>query len=131
MWGTSDASGIGFQLSMYRLIDSWEEARRIKEDGRNAYNLTAMTINYDNLAGRYNDLVVSFNTLLDTSQQADRMLASRDQEIADLRQKLAESQARSAYLQDAWSTTIDLKKRYMGRALDAEAELRTLRSRQP
>ena len=128
MLETNDASGIGFQLSMYRLIDSWEESRRIKEDGRNAYNLTAMTINYDNLAGRYNDLVVRFNNLLDISQQVERVLASRDQEIADLNRRLAEAQAEIQEIKGLATRTLHY---YTDRMYQAEDELKALRSQQP
>ena len=135
MLETNDASGIGFQLSMYRLIDSWEESRRIKEDGLNAYNLTAMTINYDNLAGRYNDLVVRFNNLLDGSQKAARQadqlqeeVANRDREIADLNQRLAEAQTEIWDVRDKWArTSADMT----DRLYNAEAELAALRSQQP
>ena len=128
MWGTSEASGIGFQLSMYRLIDSWEESRRIKEDGRNAYNLTAMTINYDNLATRYNDLVVRFNNLLDTSKQAERVLASKDQEIVELNRRLAEARAEVAEIKGLATRTVNY---YSVKLNQAEDELKALRSQQP
>ena len=134
MWESSDASGLGFQLSMYRLIDSWEESRRIKEDGRNAYNLTAMTINYDRLAGRYNDLVGRFNNLLDASQktvrqaeQLQEQLTAREQEIAALRWKMANSEAQA---DGAYESLERSYTDYKERALAAEAELAALRSQQ-
>ena len=135
MLETNDASGIGFQLSMYRLIDSWEESRRIKEDGLNAYNLNAMTINYDNLAGRYNDLVVRFNNLLDGSQKAARQadqlqeeVANRDREIADLNRRLAEAQAEIQEVKGLATRTVNY---YSVQLNQAEDELKMLRSQQP
>jgi predicted RNase H-like nuclease (RuvC/YqgF family) len=135
VFGSNDLSGLGAQLAHYRMLDDWEEARRIKEDGRNAHNLTAMTINYDNLAGRYNDLVVRFNDLLDGSQKAARHadqlqdeVANRDREIADLNRRLAEAQAEIQEVKGLATRTVNY---YSVQLNQAEDELKMLRSQQP
>lgn len=123
-----DNGALGFQLEVYR----WEDHfRRMRDDRRARIEENHSTT----IVARYNDLVVRFNNLLDASQQtarqADRLrdeLAARDQEIADLKRRMANAEAQSA---DACDSLARSSAYYRERALAAEDQLKALRSRQP
>jgi chromosome segregation ATPase len=102
---------------MYRLMDSRKEARRIREDGRNSYNLTAMAINHDRLAARYDELAARFD-------QLQSQVAARDREIADLRQQLTEANTETRRVRYRLARYAEIK-------CELEDELTALRSREP
>ena len=127
MFGTDGVSGLGVQLATYRMLDSWEEARRIRDDGVNSSNLVVVTMNY-------NELVERFNQLMDVAEKAARMadslqsqLAARDQEIADLKQQLAAANAETLEVRQKWASS---DTSLINRLWAAEDELKVLRSRQ-
>ena len=51
MFVSDGVGGLGFQLAMYRLMDGWEEARRIHDDGVNSSNLAVVTMKYQRALG--------------------------------------------------------------------------------
>jgi hypothetical protein len=74
-----------------------EEARRIREDGVNAHNLSVMIAHYNQLVGRFNTL---WNGCLEVGKEFDRQqaearreLLTRDERIADLERQLAAEKA--------------------------------------
>jgi hypothetical protein len=128
MFGTDEFSGLGVQLATYRMLDSWDEARRIRDDGVNSTHLAVVTM-------KYNELVDRFNQLMDVAEHAARMadslqgrVAARDQEIAELNQQLADAKAETLDVRGKWART---NAYYMDRMYKAEDELRALRSQQP
>jgi hypothetical protein len=107
MYYSDDTAGVGFQLAMYRFLDSMKEARRIEEQS------IAQT-QYDWLLAKHNDLVARYNKLLNMGLHAARVadsrwdqLVERDQRIAELEAQLAATQAdekkyRQLYVQEGF-----------------------------
>jgi predicted nucleic acid-binding Zn-ribbon protein len=127
VFGTEGLGVLGVQLATYRMLDDWERARLIRDDGVNSYNVAVVTM-------KYNDLADRFNHLMDAAEHAARLadslqsrVAARDQEIAELNQQLADAKAETLDVRGKWART----NAYMDRMYKAEDELRALRSQQP
>jgi hypothetical protein len=67
------------QLSLYRMLDSFDQAR---DNSRAAANDAAWRNQYNDLVNRYNQLLQDANRLADVQ---DRALAGKDGQIAELK----------------------------------------------
>ena len=127
-----DASGISFQLAMYRWEDDMRQARALRQR-RSDENTT------DVVLAQYNDLVIRFNKLADAAAKAGTAadasqvrlekyrseLAEKDRELRDLKRLLEDT---SYSLQRSLESRTREADYYKDRALKAEGELRNLRS---
>lgn len=95
-----DGSGIGFQLSIYRLLDDLEEARRIRDASIESQNAAIMTARYNELVERFNRLVAAANQLADYGRSLERGTQDRDARIAELERQLAGSRQEVKFLRD-------------------------------
>ena len=82
LFGSGDG-GLGFQLSMDRLLDAFAESRQVTREGV--------------LIAQLNHLRAKYNSLLEYAQQVERDLAQRDQQLATTQQELAQVQAAYDY----------------------------------
>ena len=71
--------GLGFQLSMYRLLDDFDEARRMGRE--------------DVLSARAEQLRSAYNRMLAYAQGLERDLEQRNQQLASTQQELAQVKA--------------------------------------
>lgn len=78
--------GVGFQLSMYRLLDDFEDARRMGSEAV--------------LLAKSERLRSEYNRLLAYAQGLERDLNQRNQQLAKTQEELARVQA--AYAHEQW-----------------------------
>jgi hypothetical protein len=85
--------GIGYQLSLYRLLDDMEVARRIREDGSNAQNLGWIIAQHNQLVERLNRL---WNGCIEAGKEFERFkgelkqrIDERDARIQELEREVA------------------------------------------
>jgi peptidoglycan hydrolase CwlO-like protein len=108
-------------------MDGWEQARRSRDDGVNSSNLAVVTMKYDELAERFNQLMGVAEHAARMADSLQSQVAARDQEIAELKQQLADAKAETLDVRGKWART---NAYYMDRMYKAEDELRALRSQQ-
>ena len=109
-----DPTGIGFQLSIYRMLNSFEKAREIREAAfeRQAsdyyidqYN--ALVRRFNGLANAMYELAPQVEELQQRVQAQERTLQARDARIAELEEQLRDSRATEEDLrQKAWAETL-------------------------
>jgi hypothetical protein len=128
VFGTDELSGLGVQLATYRMLDSWEEARQIRDDGVNSYNLTVVTMKYNELVGRFNQLIDSAEHVAQVADGLQSQLVARDQEIADLKQQLAAAHVETFEVRQKWASS---DTSLINKLWAAEDELKALRSQRP
>ena len=128
----NDASGLGFQLAMYRWEDDMRAARAARAQRADEATADIVIAEYNDLVHRYNALAeaaLKAGRAADASQArasaADAELLSKDREIADLNKRLADAAYDLESSQAFWKKEADY---YKGRAFTAEAELAELRS---
>jgi hypothetical protein len=92
---------MGFQLSMYRLLDDLEEARRIRDVSIESQNAAMMIARYNELVERFNKLATAANQLADYGRSLERGTQDRDARIAELERQLADSRQEVKFLRDA------------------------------
>ncbi len=127
MSGTDGLGVLGVQLATYRMLDDWKRARQIRDDGVISYNLTVVTMKYNELVGRFNQLMDSAEHVAQVADSLQSQVVACDQEIVDLKQQLTAAKAETLEVRQKWasSDTSLLNKLWV-----AEDELKALRSQQ-
>ncbi len=89
---------LGYQLSLYRLMDDMKQARRNRDERINTHNLDVMIAEYNQLVGRFNRLWNAYREAGRDWEQyqskVKREIGQRDARIADLERELAAAHAK-------------------------------------
>ena len=129
---SNDTGALSFQLDMYRWEDHVQRMQGIRESDGEQYTAESGVAEYNDLVHRYNMVAeagLKAAQTADASQarvgEAEVELLSKDREIANLKQQLANAAYDLERSHAFWEKEADY---YRDRAFAAEAELKELRS---
>lgn len=96
MFGNEGAAGLGFQWSMYRLLDAMDESKQATREMA--------------LSSRLSDLVHDYNDLLAHTQAVERDLQQRTNQLASAQGEMALGRQQHAATRDELArTTTEVK----------------------
>jgi len=78
---TGGDGGLGFQLSMYRLLDDFERSRQIREAANERTAADFYLDQYNHLVGRYNALLQYSNKMIAAGQALEQRVEQQDEAI--------------------------------------------------